>query len=397
MFALASPFLIGAAGLATEGGLWLYVQQSVQSDADSSALSAANAYAASASSSLANQANAVSATYGYQNGKNGTTVAVNQPPTSGSYTANSKAVEVIVSTQQQRLLSSIFTTTPVTITGRAVAVPGSSGSGCVLALDKSASAAFSAQGNTTVVLKGCGIYDNSSSSSGLSAGGTASITADSANVVGGVSGSSNFTTTQGINTGAAAITDPYANVTMPKPSGCDADGLSVKNTATLNPGTYCNGLQLNAGANVTLNPGVYIIDRGSLSIAGGATLSGNGVTLVFTSSTGSNYASATINGGATVQLTAPTTGATAGIVFFGDRNMPTNTTFKFNGGAGQIVDGAIYTPSGALQYAGGASTSLDCTQLIGNTVTFTGNSQLALNCSKYNTTPFGASVSVLVE
>lgn len=52
---------------------------------------------------------------------------------------------------------------------------------------------------------------------------------------------------------------------------------------------------------------------------GSATLTGTGVTLVFTSS-GNNYASATINGGATVNLTAPATGSTAGIVLFGDRN-----------------------------------------------------------------------------
>jgi len=94
-------------------------------------------------------------------------------------------------------------------------------------------------------------------------------------------------------------------------------------------------MSLNAGANVTLNPGVYYLDQGSLSVNGGATLSGTGVTLVFTSSTGNNYATASVNGGATINLTPPTNGGTAGIVFFGDRNMPVGTGFSFECGASQ--------------------------------------------------------------
>ena len=92
---------------------------------------------------------------------------------------------------------------------------------------------------------------------------------------------------------------------------------------------------MNAGANITLSPGVYYLDQGSLAVNGGATMSGTGVTLVFTSSTGSGYATANIDGGATLNLTAPSSGSTAGIVFFGDRNMPVGTSFTFEGGASQ--------------------------------------------------------------
>jgi hypothetical protein len=46
------------------------------------------------------------------------------------------------------------------------------------------------------------------------------------------------------------------------------------------------------------------------SVNGGASLTGNGVTLVFTSSSGHNYASARISGNATIDLTAPTSGPT---------------------------------------------------------------------------------------
>ncbi|MDE2183978.1 MAG: hypothetical protein KGJ78_13245 [Alphaproteobacteria bacterium] len=397
VFALSAPFLIGGTGLATEGGLWLYERHVVQNAADTAALSAATAYGTNKMTDLTTQAEAVVSGYPFMTSANGASVSVNNPPTQGSYAGNKNAVEVIVSMQQQRLLTALFSTSPLTITGRAVAKFGNSGNGCVLALNRIASAAVGAQGSTNVALNNCGIYDNSDSSSGLSAGGSAVITALSASVVGGVSGASNFSTTQGISTGVMPTTDPYASVSMPSFSGCNHNNLNEKNTVTLSPGVYCGGLQLNAGADVTLQPGTYFMDRGSLQVAGGATLTGNGVTIIFTSSTGSNYASATINGGASINLTAPTTGPLAGLVFFGDRNMPTSTTFKFNGGSGQVVNGAVYLPDGTVDYAGGASATAQCTQLIGDTVTFVGSSALAINCASYGTSAIGSAVASLVE
>jgi len=184
---------------------------------------------------------------------------------------------------------------------------------------------------------------------------------------------------------------------MPTPGACDYNNKTYKNTVTIDPGVYCNGIQLNAGAVVTMNPGIYFIDRGSLQMAGGATLQGTGVTIIFTSSTGNNYADATINGGATLAITAPTTGPTAGIAIFGDRSMPLGTTFKFNGGDNQVLGGAVYVPHGTLQYAGGNNANTNCTQVIADTVTFVGNSLLKINCSGFGTRPIGTSMASLVE
>jgi len=139
---------------------------------------------------------------------------------------------------------------------------------------------------------------------------------------------------------------------------------------------------------LTLNPGTYILDGGGLSINGGATVNGSGVTLFFTASSGRSWAGVTINGNANVNLTPMTYGPTKGIVVFADRNTPQGTSFKFNGGANQYFAGAIYVPTGAINFAGGANTSTTCTQVIGDTVTFVGNSNLAIDCSRYNTRPF---------
>jgi Flp pilus assembly protein TadG len=262
--------------------------------------------------------------------------------------------------------------------------------GCVLALDSSVDSAVSMGGSTNVNLANCSIYSDSNSTTALNISGSATLSADSIGAVGGVSiSSSNVTTADGIWTHLQGLVDPYADVQMPSYSGCTQNNLNVKTTQTIDPGVYCNGIGVNAGATLTLTPGLYFIDRGAFSVNGGGTVSGTGVTLIFTSSTGSNWAGLTINGNAAVTLTAPISGPTAGLVVFADRSTPVGTPFKLNGGSSQIFGGAIYTPSGAISYSGGAGTSTNCTQIIGNTVAFTGNSDVAVNCSGYQTRSFG--------
>src|SRR5205814_1861008 len=84
--------------------------------------------------------------------------------------------------------------------------------------------------------------------------------------------------------------DPYAAVANPTPTGQINASCCSHGTDTIDPGIYTNGMKLVAGANITLNPGVYYIEGNGLDIAGGSTLTGTGVTLVFTSSNGSNCA-----------------------------------------------------------------------------------------------------------
>ena len=393
--ALMMPVLVGFAGVGSEVGLWYFKQQTLQSAADSGAVSAATGNSKSASD-LSLQADAVTASYGLVSGSNGTVVTVNRPPQSGTHTATAFAVEVIVSQPQTRLMSALWTSDPLTIAARAVAIY-TGGSGCVLALDGVTSGAATAKGTANVALNGCSLYDNSNSGSALIAAGTSSISALSVNVVGGVSGTSNITTTQGINTGQAAASDPYASVPIPSFSGCNQSNYSAKNTLTISPGVYCGGISVNAGAHLTLSPGIYYIDGGSFTVNGNASVSGTGVTLMFTSSTGSNWPTATINGGATINLIAPTSGPTAGIVIYGDRNMPVGTAFKFNGGSTEYFGGAVYLPKAALTFTGGANSNNGCTQIVADSVDFAGNANLAVNCNGFGTQSIGSATAQLVE
>src|SRR5262249_14536615 len=158
---LLAPAMVGFVGIGSEVGLWLYTRQTMQGAADSAALGAANAVATGYSGQKRSEAIAVAARYGFVNGTNGTTITVNQPPTSGNFTATANAVEVIVRRPQPRIFSALFLRSNVSIAARAVARAGHSGDACVLALDPTARGAISAGGSSTINLNGCSIAANS--------------------------------------------------------------------------------------------------------------------------------------------------------------------------------------------------------------------------------------------
>lgn len=264
------------------------------------------------------------------------------------------------------------------------------GFGCVLALDKDASGAVTGQGSTAVALKGCSLYDNSKHNEALTVGGSAKVSALSVGVVGGITpGSYGLTADKGIATGILPVDDPYKNVEPAAAGACTEQNLQITTSMALQPGVYCNGIAIHSGATVTLNPGVYYIDGGDLVVNGNAGLIGNGVTLIFTSKNKNGYATASFNGNANIELSAPTFGPTEGIVMFGDRGIPKGTTFKLTGGATQNFGGAIYLPTATVNFSGGNGTTTACTQIVGGVINFSGNSSLAINCSSQRTKQFG--------
>jgi len=394
--ALLMPVLVGTAGLGTEVGWWYYKHKNMQSAADSGAVSAATA--ASAGADLLSEANAVTANYGYTNALNSVTVTVNQPPKSGNYTSNLQAIEVVVTQPQQRLLSALFGSDPVLVTARAVALPNS-GTGCVLALDATASPAINVSGSNQLNLIKCNLYSNSNASPSLNVSGNAAVSANQVGVVGDVSGTSNITVTNGIKTHIQPVADPYATVSPPSEPSCTNAKITVNangKTTSLSPGCYKGSITVNAGATLSLDPGIYYLDGANLSVAGNATITGSGVTLVFTGS-GNNWGTASIGSNAIIDLTAPSSGPTKGIVMYGDRNMTTGTAFNLTGGGTQNFNGAIYLPKANLSFSGGNGMSTSCTKIIADTLAFTGSSNLQVNCSALGTATIGTQTAQLIE
>jgi hypothetical protein len=186
---------------------------------------------------------------------------------------------------------------------------------------------------------------------------------------------------------------------MPTQGGCSngtnkSYGHSNSGLQTLNPGVWCNGVSFTNDAQIKLNPGVYYVNGGNFNVGGAVQMSGTGVTIVLTGS-GSNYANATIGNGATVTLSAPTSGATADIAFFGDRNAPASTTSNFGGGATMNITGAIYLPTETVQFQNGITNPSGCTQLIAGIIQFQGGAEFSNNCPQG--TPGSGGVTALVE
>ena len=379
---LSASMLVGFAGLGTEMGLWYFNHRDLQNAADSAAMSA-EAAIYHGNTNWTSEAKATAARYGFIDGTGGVTVTVNKPPASGPNVGNADDVEVIITEPQTRLFTAMFSHSALSQTARSVAQIQTNGNGCVVTLDKNAVVDLFDNGNTQLDLVGCDLYVNSSASDALDQVGNATINARSAYVVGGITDTANasLTTTNGRYTGVAPTADPYASVTQPTPGSCTSQTITGGNQ-TLSPGTFCNGMNF-TGGNITLNPGVYIVDGNQFQATGNAAISGTGVTIFLTGS-GSNYATMNTAGNATINITPPTTGDTAGIGIMQDRNAPQNASASANAisGNGAVVAGVIYFPNQGLTFNGnGNMTAPGCSQIVALTLIFHGNSQFQTNCS----------------
>ena len=404
MIAVTLPIMIGMTALGAEITYLLYIQRKMQVVADSAALGGATALQ-KGYPAVGVEAQGISGFLGFINGANGVKVTVNNPPLSGSQINNSAAVEVILSQPQTLVMASFFSSGLLNVNARAVATAGS-GTFCVLQLNGANGTGVTMNNGATANLTQCGMAVDATGPAALSMSGAARLNATSVSVVGtaSISNGAAINPSSALKTSQQTVTDPYAGVTMPSlPSGCSlgtAQNYKHSNSGlqTVNPGVWCSGVSFTNDANVLLRPGIYYVDRGNFSVGGAVTLNGTGVTIVLTSSTGSNYAYATVNNGATVTLSAPTIGTTAGLVLFGDRRAPiSNTTPNdLEGGAAINVSGALYLPSQKLVFQNGASNPSGCTQLIAGTLQLKGGSKFQNICPT-GVAAIGASNSALVE
>jgi len=406
---LMSVVLIGFSALGIEVTAVLVKYQRMQSAADAAAVAGAVALAASSPSGATAEAEAEAAADGFIAGKQGVTVTVNNPPLSGPNAGSNAAVEVIIVQPQTLVLASIIYRGAWKVTTRAVALVGSNASSCVLQTDTSSTAGVQVSQGAAVTLNGCGLAANADGGMALSVGSGGSLTASAVTAIGSGGGAGVTTTPAADNIAFSqrATADPYAVVAVPAVSGCEhgSAGNPLNLGWTQSPqiiqadGAYCGGLSLDNGANVVMSPGVYIMSGGSFSVAGGATLVGTGVTIVLTGP-GPDYTTVSISNGATVTLSAPTTGPTAGMVFLQNRNASntgSNTTNIFAGGSSLNFTGALYFPSQPVYYSNGTTTSSSCTQLVAWRMVFTGSAAFNSNCANTGVTSIGASPTRLVE
>lgn len=270
-------------------------------------------------------------------------------------------------------------------------IPPSSG-GCIYVLDPNA-VSMTMNGQTALTT-GCGVYVNSNNSGAITMkGANATITAtggSKVNVGGGVNyGPNTASISPAPNLNQPSAGDPLAGMDPPTDGTCQS-GLTVNNNQkkTIDPGTYCGDISVQGKGQLTLNPGLYIIKgstTGGLSVGGQATVQGSGVTIYYETGT-VNFA-----GGATVNLSAPTSGTWNGILMFQSR---TNTqTAALVGGSSQLTSGILYFPAAELDYTGGSSSTTQNATIVSNTLSLVGNSYFsAAGSSPYLNTVSGVVV-----
>lgn len=385
--AVAMPFILGAAAVAIDVGRLVLLESQLQASADSAALAAVTSVDDSATAqSLAQEyaaKNMPSSEFGTVI-QTADVIIGNYDSDTSTFTANgtpANAVQVTAKLTQANgnAVTNYFgqiigiDTSDIETSALAVEQTGG-GEFCVLALDDSARGAITISGTTNIGQTNCGFAVTSDDASALRVTGSGSITASDICVAGGSSVSNNTTVSPTPTDDCDNVPpDPLDGLTQPTAGSCDENNFKVTgngNSVTLNPGTFCGGIDLGSGNTITLNSGEYIINGGGFKFGGG-TLTGSEV-LIFNTGT-SPSDNVTITGG-TSTLSAPTSGTYAGVLFFMDPDLNSNVDFSVTGNAEANFTGAIYSPSHDVDYSGTSSQTDACTQIIAKTVSFGGSS-----------------------
>jgi hypothetical protein len=335
LIAACIAVLMGFGGIAVDVGFLEFRQQTQQSATDAAAVGGAQQLArgSCANGSVAEAASlADAATNGFATGNNGVTVSVQNPPTSGPYANNGCAISVQIASTQPTFFARLFGfANGMGETTAATGLVSSNSLDCLYFLSTSSWTNFN---NATVSAPGCGIDINYTSSFN---GGT--ITSPFIGYAGGTPNWGGTTFPQASPVPMLPVADPcpeiagcaYFTANPPPATNCQTinqNGVPM----TLNHGCYQN---LNLNAPTTLNPGIYVIS-GNMNLNSGYTLTGSGVTIYVPSGgNGPNF------DGGTVNLSPPTSGAGAGVLYY---QVPSNSaSINFNGPNVKLA-GLIYAP-----------------------------------------------------
>jgi hypothetical protein len=386
--ALTIAVLMAFAGMALDATYMYFHKRTMQTAAD------AGAYAGAlellrGNTDVTTAADQDTSLNGFTNGTSNVTVTVNNPPQSGSEAGNSDFVEVIIAHPQPTWFMRVLKFDSVNVKARAVAGVSNTGSGCVYALNQDTSNqnnGFFVNGTTNSSFS-CGVYSNAN----FRAVGGACVVTPTVSYSGtytNQNGSGNCGPT-GIGKGVP-IDDPlHDKYTMPDASStsCTAHNFRVTTGTTvyISPGTYCGGITITGTVqNVVFESGTYVLDGGGLQINGGVNVSGDGVTFfnTYPGTLTNQYGGIDIEGTGTVNLSAPTSGDYAGLLFYQDPTVPWSASNGsiIAGGASSTYDGILYFPTTDLQYAGNSSSQADGTDgytiLVGYNIMINGTAQI---------------------
>jgi Flp pilus assembly protein TadG len=380
LVALSLTLLMGAMALAIDVGFVRFQQRQLQTAADAAAIAAGLELGNCNNTVCANMQTAA-ATALKEDGITSTTITptanqctvsttsglamiINVAPcvlgTSDPNNGNAHMAEVVLTQPQRTFFGGIIGVRTWNLVARAEAGDSyinanTSGGNCLY----TNGLAFNSS-DGTFVLNSCGIYDNGN----LQTDNGDSVTASTFLYYGSWSpnncNSSCTWDIGGSNTPPAHTTtpqsNPLANLTPPSQPATSTTNTQTPNSgATLQPGYYPNGFNLNSNVSVTLNAGLYYMG-GSINVNSGATLTGTGVELYFVNG------SLQPNSGSTLQLTAPTTtsstaGTTANMLVWEASSNGSGMTIDT--GSSSYFNGIIYLPTQTLTLNSGSGVTIN--------------------------------------
>jgi hypothetical protein len=239
----------------------------------------------------------------------------------------------------------------------------SPGKVCLLALDPDSDDGIHLQGANIVNYHDCWAHTNSEKATAINANGSnAKANGKGHCAVGGWT-QTHATFTPEPTGACQVVKDPFATVgayesgtytpkfTPPtKAVTCKASNLNLKKGSfTLDPGRYCGGINIQAGATVTFNPGVYYIDNGPFNVQSGASASGSNV-LFYLEGAASRM---TVIGGGTINLVGRSQSASyAGFLVIANPNANPMGESNIQGGGTFKMQGVIYMPKQRIEVSG---------------------------------------------
>ncbi|MER8995899.1 pilus assembly protein TadG-related protein [Mesorhizobium sp. M0678] len=353
VFALVLPVVLLGVGVAIDFARVSRTAQQLQEGADSTALQLAVA-SANSSDMTSEQRQENVDTFASP-----TFVATRSPYSGDAHqtvgSTNPTIVTVVLHQPQELAFSAILGVDKLDISRSATAIAYPRYPVCLLVLDRSASNAWSNSGSSSINGQKCVAQVNSRSGSALATNGSSSIRTLVTSVVGPSGPSAGFNPQPLFN--QKELADPIiSRLVWPTDNVCTYNNLVIKNaTANLVPGTFCGGLTLSVGAVVNLAAGTYVIRTGGLSLSSGAVLdAADGTTIVLLD----DQATTTMQAGAKLRLTAPTSGPWLGIAL-AQKPQGVERTSTIIGGGDTDLGGIVYLPSQKLFLTGGGALSTD--------------------------------------
>jgi Flp pilus assembly protein TadG len=332
----------------------------------------------------------------------GLTLVLNSPPcalgTTDPNSGKTNYVEVVLSKPQPTYFARILGFSNVVIRARAESAHVLGGP-CIYALDPTGSGAIAITAGLGL-RSTCAIVDESNSSSALTCL-IGLVSAPRISVTGGTSGllcGSAPAPITGVPVPSPA--DPMAYLPAPPratdPCPTAATGspysgspkavtilLGLGSNIVFNPGVYCGGISIAAGllTNIKFNPGIYILKDGpgllgatsglTITVSALSSITGTGVTFYHSGTSGNisiNVPAAL--GLTTFNLSAPTSGQYAGVLFFQAHGDAAPGTFLVSLVQSSKLEGAIYMPDATVAY-GVAAVSASYNILVAKDIQFT--------------------------